>query len=183
MKRQRGKRQGPDDQARERIFVDAMVAVYLSGEERPEKTDAWWQTKRLLTDESVVLVTSAEVYEELLNLYTRWMVKKKNITRERWIELVTNAFTTLDTLTQGVKIPITREDVQNAFEIMQQHRKLDARDSTYVALAKRVGIRRMFSFDRAIDSVEGITRIGELQQKGKTPPPSTDRKKKTKKAA
>lgn len=159
-----------------------MVAAYLIGEERTEKTDAWWQTKRLLTDESVVLVTSAEVYEELLNLYTRWMVKKL-ITRERWIELVTNAFTTLDTLTQGVKIPITREDVQNAFEIMQQHRKLDARDSTYVALAKRVGIRRMFSFDRAIDSVEGITRIGELQQKGKTPPPPKDRKKKTKKAA
>jgi uncharacterized protein len=129
------------------IFVDTNVVMYLIGEDHPHRDDA----RRLLDqafDAEVRLLTSAEVFQEILHRYRR-------IGRQEFIQ---PAFDVLRRITDEV-FPIELEDVELAKSTLLERPRLSARDALHVAVMRRRAISRIFSFDRGFDAVPGIERV------------------------
>ncbi len=122
-------------------FVDTNVFMYAVGREHPLREPA--RTFFIDALESgEVLVTSAEVLQEMLHAYLR-----------------TDRLETLDaalTLARGRTAtiwPTEVEDVELARTLVTRHPALHARDLMHVASCMRRGVRRVMTFDRALGSV------------------------------
>jgi len=129
------------------ILVDSNVPMYLIGAEHPHKHDA----QRLLDaaiSRRVRLVTDAEVLQEILHRYHA-------IQRYDAIQPA------LDVLLAVVDevVPIERETVLRAREILLAQHGLSARDAVHAATMEAVGAQQIMSFDRAFDRLPGITRL------------------------
>jgi predicted nucleic acid-binding protein len=53
------------------------------------------------------------------------------------------------------------DDVLRAKDLLASSDGVSARDALHVAVMDRVGVRRIVSFDRGFDGVEGLERIWE----------------------
>jgi uncharacterized protein len=122
------------------IFVDTNVFMYAVGREHPLREEA--QAFFLEHAESgEVLVSSAEVLQELLHAY-----------------LPVNRIETLDaalTLAEarlGSIWPVEVEDVQLARSFIDAHAALAARDLLHLACCVRHGVTEVKTFDRALRS-------------------------------
>ncbi len=122
-------------------FVDTSVFMYAVGREHPlrEAARAFF-LEALASGE--VLVTSAEVLQELLHAYLR-----------------TDRLATFDAAVTLVRArtasiwPLEAEDVDLARTLVTRHPALDARDLLHVASCMRRGIDRIMTFDRALGAV------------------------------
>lgn len=129
------------------ILVDSNVPMYLIGAEHAHKHDA----QRLLDaaiSRQVRLVTDAEVLQEILHRYHA-------IQRYDAIQPA------LDVLLAVVDevVPIDRDTVLRAREILLAQHGLSARDAVHAATMEAVGAEQIMSFDRAFDRLPGITRL------------------------
>ncbi|MBI2981246.1 MAG: type II toxin-antitoxin system VapC family toxin [Deltaproteobacteria bacterium] len=129
------------------IFVDSNVPMYLIGQEHPHKRDTIVLLDRLASEKRK-LVSSAEVFQELLHRYSA-------IHRDEDIQV---AFDALYGLIEEI-FPVLKEDVFNAKDLVLRYPKLSARDAVHAAQMKRLKIETVFSFDRGFDIVPGIKRI------------------------
>ena len=129
------------------IFVDSNVPMYLVGADHPHKADA----RRLLERHIAAgdrLVTDAEVFQEILHRYVA--IRRR--------DAIGPAFDALRGVVDDV-LALDMEDVEAARVSLRAHPRLSARDALHVSTMRRHGIRRVMSFDRGFDGLEGIDRI------------------------
>jgi len=129
------------------ILVDSNVPMYLVGAPQPHKLDAQRLIEKLIRARQR-LVTDAEVLQEILHRYVA-------IDRR---DAIQPAFDALLAIADEV-LPITRQVVERAKEIVLQYQRLSARDAVHVAVAQQFGIAEILSFDAGFDSLPGIRRI------------------------
>ena len=125
------------------IFVDSNVPMYLVGAPHPNRDRA---VEFLARAPSERLVTSAEVYQEVIHRYA-------SIFRR---EAIGDAFRVLDDLVSTV-FPITRADVGRAGEIVAAYPELSGRDCLHVAVMEANGISRALTFDRGFSTYPNLT--------------------------
>lgn len=122
------------------IFVDANVFMYAVGRAHPLKAEARdFFLKRRSSGE--VLVTSAEVLQELLHAYVP-------VNRLETLE----AALTLARTQVGTVWPVELEDVEMAHSLVTANPALGARDLLHLACCRRRGVERVKTFDRALAS-------------------------------
>lgn len=123
------------------IFVDTNVFMYAVGREHPLREPARAFFLEAL-EERRVLVTSAEVLQELLHVY-----------------LAAGRLETLDaalSLARGRMASIwsiESDDVDLARALVTRHAGLHARDLIHVAACVRRGVERVKTFDRSLGAV------------------------------
>lgn len=129
------------------ILVDANVPMYLIGAAHPHKLDA----QRLLERASSageLLLTDAEVLQEICHRYAA--IERR--------DAIQPAFDTILGVVDDV-LPIAREDVEAAKDILLRYPSLSARDAVHVAVMVRHGIERIMTFDSGFDAHPGIERL------------------------
>lgn len=132
------------------ILVDSNIVMYLVGADDAMRDAA--QTAVVAAHESgAVLVTDAEVYQEILHRYTA-------IGRP---EAIRPCVEVLDRLTAQV-MPVDRAVVTGAIDALAANERLSARDAVHVAVARAHGIERILSFDRGFDAVDDVRRLDDV---------------------
>ena len=130
------------------IFVDSNVPMYIVGTPHPNKDRTEALLEQLRANEER-LVTDVEVYQEILHRYTSI----------RMPHLVDEAFEVLESMTVGDPIAFDKTDILAARDLLRSVPRISARDALHVAIMRRRGISRIFSFDRGFDNCPGIERI------------------------
>lgn len=128
------------------IFIDSNIPMYLVGQPHPHKADAQRLLERLVATRQR-LVTSAEVFQEILHRYAA-------IARR---DAIAPAVEALDGLVDDV-FGIDIQDVRRAQGIVLAY-PVSARDALHVAVMERHGVKEILTFDRGFDGVPGIARI------------------------
>lgn len=120
------------------IFVDTNVIMYAVGREHPLRAEAQAFFEESLASNEV-LVTSAEVLQELMHAYLR-----------------ADRLETLDTALSLARAriptvwPVEAEDVDLARVLVDRHPGLGARDLLHVACCLRRDVVRVRTFDRGL---------------------------------
>lgn len=120
------------------IFVDTNVFMYAVGRPHPLRDDARRFFEEAFEREEL-LVTSAEVLQELLHAYlpvgrTETLAAAFELARSRCHAIW----------------PVEPEDVLRARDLVASRPGLSARDLLYVASCQRREVRRLKTFDRAL---------------------------------
>jgi len=129
------------------ILIDSNIPMYLVGAEHPHKIDAQRLLERCIAERQR-LVTDAEVMQEILHRYSA--IKRNDAIQPA-----------LDALLGVVDevLPVERDDVLSARDILMGGPKLSSRDALHLAIMRRHGIRSILSFDRGFDLFPGVSRI------------------------
>ena len=117
--------------------------MYLVGAPHPNRDRAAAFLAENLAEQ---LVTSAEVYQELIHRYV-------SIDRR---QAIADAFRVLDGIVARV-YSISRADVGSAREIVEQYPELSGRDCLHLAVMRSNGVSRVLTFDRGFARDPGIT--------------------------
>ena len=120
------------------IFVDANVFMYFVGADHPLRNEAR-DFFMLSRERHRLLVTSAEVLQELLHHYLR---------RDRW-PLLDAAFDLVGATVDEVW-PVEKADAEFARNLSARHRGLEARDLVHLACCIRRNPRKLMTFDRGL---------------------------------
>lgn len=129
------------------IFVDSNVPMYLIGSPHPNK-DRAEQALTRLRGEGERFITGVEVYQEILHRYV-------SIRRLEAVELAFRALQGIAsrTLVYGL------EEINTAKSFVEAVPTISARDALHVAVMRKAGVTRIFSYDRGFDAIPGIDRI------------------------
>lgn len=125
------------------IFVDTNVFMYAVGREHPLREEARAFFLEHL-DSGEVLVSSAEVLQELLHAY-----------------LPVNRVATLDAALElaherlGAIWPLEPDDLELARTLIEKHAALKARELVHLACCTRRGVNRVKTFDRPLAAAFG----------------------------
>lgn len=128
------------------IFVDSNIFVYAVGRAHPLRAEA---QKFFLSSlqENRVLVTSAEVLQELMHVY---LPVRRMDTLDAALDL---AVQRMDRI-----LPIDAETVVQARQLVEDHPALTARDLLHLALCSLHQIHDMMTFDRNLQAAFRRTR-------------------------
>ncbi len=129
------------------ILIDSNIPMYLVGATHVHKTEAQRLLERLVADRQRLL-TDAEVLQEILHRYVA-------INRR---DAIQPAYDTLLGIVDQV-LPVDREVLEGAKQIVLGYRDLSARDAVHLAVMRRHGIERILTFDPGFDNFPGITRL------------------------
>lgn len=129
------------------IFVDSNIPMYLVGAAHPHKADAQRLLERAVAGGDK-LVTSAEVFQEILHRYTA--IGRRDAIQPAWDALVA--------VTDEV-FAIEMADADRARAIVLERQALSARDALHAAVMERHGVARILSFDAGFDTLPGLTRL------------------------
>ena len=129
------------------IFVDSNVPMYMVGTPHPNQERAIVLIDELI-DNGERLITSVEVYQEILHRYTA-------IRRPQSID---DAFEALDRLVDEVR-PYGMPQIRAARVSLATVTGISARDARHVAVMQAAGCSRVLSFDTGFGDCPGITRI------------------------
>lgn len=129
------------------IFIDTNIPVYLVGAAHPNRDLAFAAVDRAVRG-GTRLVTSAEVMQELLHLYSH----------RKLLQAVQPALEVLRGLVDEV-FPIEAADVERAHAVLRAHAGLSARDALHVAVMQRREVPRILSYDQGFDRIETIERL------------------------
>ena len=121
--------------------------MYLVGAAHPHKEKSQTILEDLLR-KGEDLVTDAEVFQEILHRFVA-------IQRP---EAIAPAFDVIQAAVEEI-YPVEYNDVLAAKDILQRISRLTARDAIHLAIMKRRGIGKIFSFDSDFDDLPGIYRI------------------------
>lgn len=129
------------------IFVDSNIPMYLVGAAHAHKADAQRLLERCAL-ERTKLVTSAEVFQEILHRY---------VAIQR-LDAIHPAFEALHAVVDEV-VPIDHAAVRRAKEIVLGHNGISARDGLHLAVMEQHGVQKIMSFDRGFDRYPGVVRL------------------------
>jgi predicted nucleic acid-binding protein len=129
------------------ILIDSNIPMYLVGADEVRRAAAQ-AAVRAARAMGMVLVTDAEVYQEVLHRYTAI----------RRPEAIRPCVEVLDRLASRV-LAIDRLTISGAMQILDQVDGLSARDAVHVAAARQHAISHLLSFDAGFDLVAGMTRL------------------------
>jgi predicted nucleic acid-binding protein len=121
--------------------------MYLVGAAHAHKDDAQRLLERAVQD-GIKLVTSAEVFQELLHRYTA--IGRRDAIQPAW-----------DALRSVVDevFPVEMADAERARGIVLERQTLSARDALHLSVMERRGVLRIMSFDAGFDAYPGIARV------------------------
>ena len=119
--------------------------MYIVGDDDRHKVDAQSAVERL-AGEGDRLVTSSEVFQEILHRYL-------SIARRDAIE---PAFETLRGIVDQV-LTVEEADVFAAKDLIHAHPRMSARDAVHIAVMRHHQITEILSFDRGFDTVTGTS--------------------------
>jgi predicted nucleic acid-binding protein len=120
------------------IFVDTNVLMYAVGRKHPFREEARDFFRTALESEEV-LVTSAEVLQELLHAY---LPVGRSATLDAALALAQGRCAQL--------WPVEVDDVLLARNLMDRHPGLGARDLLHLACCRRRGVKRVKTFARGL---------------------------------
>ena len=129
------------------IFVDSNIPMYLVGAPHINKDRAVALLTRLVRD-GERFVTDVEVYQEILHRYTA-------INR---LDAIDPAFESLDRIVDEV-FAFSMPEIRAAKELIESVAGLSARDALHVAVMRKAGANRIFSFDDGFDACYDIVRL------------------------
>ena len=129
------------------IFVDSNVPMYLVGADHPLKRRVIELVPQLLGAHEV-LVTSAEVFQEIVHRYVALRDKSH----------LSAAYEALEAMVTAVS-EVTKADVDRARSLSAQYDGLSSRDCLHVAVMRRLGTDRVWSYDDRFDAVPAIRRV------------------------
>lgn len=121
--------------------------MYIMGDDERHKRDARHVLERVARERKR-LVTSSEVFQELLHRYGAGARADR----------LEPAFETLQGIVEDV-LAVEGTDVFAAKDLLYAHPRLSARDALHVAVMRRHEIKEIVSFDRGFDAVSGIKRL------------------------
>ena len=127
------------------IFIDSNIPMYLVGGPHPNK-DAARRVLERAVGAGRPLVTSAEVFQEILHRYQA--IKRP--------DAIVRAWETLHGLSERV-LPVTFDDVTRARDLIALYR-VSARDALHVAVMEAAGIEEVMTFDTGFDAVPTVRR-------------------------
>jgi uncharacterized protein len=129
------------------IFVDSNVPMYLVGSAHPHKADAQRLLEQAVAD-GRKLVTSAEVFQEILHRYTA--IDRRDAIQPAWDALAAVA---------DEVFPVDLTDANRARTIVLERHGLSARDALHAAVMARHAVTDILSFDAGFDLVPGLRRV------------------------
>ena len=129
------------------IFIDSNVPMYLVGSDHRNKRRSIEILDRLIREQEA-MVTSVEIYQEILHRYTA-------INRR---DAIGPAFESLRGLTDDV-LTFGMAEINRARSLLETLQDLSARDALHVAVMQSAGINRILSFDSGFDSCPGMERV------------------------
>lgn len=129
------------------IFIDSNIPMYLVGATHPHKGDAQRLLERAVADGDK-LVTSAEVFQEILHRYTA--IGRRDAIQPAWDVLAGTA---------DEVFAIDLADADRARVVVLERQALSARDALHAAVMQRHGVTRIMSFDAGFDAIPGVTRL------------------------
>lgn len=133
--------------AGERDFLDANILIYAVGAPSLHK-ESCAEVLRAVADYRLRAVTSVEVLQEILHLYTR---------RNQRAQAVMLA-EELAGLVEEV-LPLTEADFRRALHLHTQFPWLSARDSLHAAVMYGNDLAQILTVDAHFDGLPGIERI------------------------
>lgn len=129
------------------IYVDSNVPMYLVGAEHPNKQRVVELVSRLLSARER-LVTSAEAFQEILHRYLAIRDRRH----------LAAAYEALEAMA-SVVFDVTKGDVDEARAISGSYPELSSRDCLHVAVMRRIGVTRIWSYDAGFDAIPAIQRV------------------------
>ncbi|HEX9562663.1 MAG TPA: type II toxin-antitoxin system VapC family toxin [Gemmatimonadaceae bacterium] len=129
------------------IFIDSNIPMYLVGAAHPNK-DASRRLLESCIERAERLVTSAEVYQEILHRY--------NAIRRP--DAIAPAFGALSGVVDEV-FPVELADVERARDLLLIQPELSSRDALHAAIMRRHGVSRILTFDSGFDRIPGAERV------------------------
>ncbi len=128
------------------VFVDANIPMYLMGDDHSHKIECQRLVERFASERRR-LVTSSEVFQELLHRY---------VGPERR-EALEAAFHTLRGVVDNV-FSVREQDVFAAKDLAHAHPRLSSRDAVHAAVMRRNHVSEILSFDRGFDLLPWVVR-------------------------
>ncbi|MBI2896713.1 MAG: type II toxin-antitoxin system VapC family toxin [Deltaproteobacteria bacterium] len=129
------------------IYVDSNVPMYLVGAAHPNKQRVIELVPQLLGARDV-LVTSAETFQEIVHRYV-------HLADRRHLDAAYEALESLVSRT----VDVTKADVDLARSHSGHAATLSSRDCLHLAIMRRVGCRKVWTYDRGFDAAPGIVRV------------------------
>jgi len=129
------------------IFIDSNIPMYLIGAEHANKKRSVDLLQELVRNEER-LVTSIEVYQEILHRYTAI----------RRLDAIDPAMDTLSALVDEI-LGFGMDEIHKARMLIGSVDEISARDAFHAAVMERAGVTRILSFDSGFDSCPGIERL------------------------
>jgi uncharacterized protein len=128
------------------VFVDANIPMYAAGSAHPAKKPCIAFLRKVAAGK-MEAATDAEVFQEILHRFAA-------------IERREDGFRLFDLFSRVMQVvlPIERQDVVAARNVLAQYGSLNARDAIHAAVMARRGIRRIYSYDAHFDGIAGIER-------------------------
>ena len=139
-------------------FLDSNVFLYAAGSEHPLRAPCRRAIEEVAAGD-LAAVTSSEVVQEILHVLSR-----RHLTREA-VRLARSAAEVV----AGV-LPVRREEVALACELIERHSEISVRDAIHVATMQLNGISEIMTADRHFSAIEGVRRIDPALRDGLTAP-------------
>jgi hypothetical protein len=129
------------------IFLDTNIFLYAAGKSHPQRAPCAALLERAGRGE-VEAVTSAEVVQEILHVWTRRGRRKDAVALARRVVLL---FPNL--------LAVARADVALACDLLSRYQGLSVRDAVHAATMLQNKIQRIASVDPDFDVIREITRV------------------------
>jgi uncharacterized protein len=129
------------------IYVDSNVPMYLVGAPHPHKQRVVDLVSRLISTLEP-LVTSAETFQEIVHRYLALRDRRH----------LDAAYEALEAMV-GRVTEMSKADVDAARALSGQYGGLSSRDCLHVAVMKRLGCTKVWTYDTGFDAVPGLQRI------------------------
>ncbi|MGH9368158.1 MAG: type II toxin-antitoxin system VapC family toxin, partial [Thermoanaerobaculia bacterium] len=130
-----------------RAVLDTHVFLSAAGASHPAK-EPCARVLRRVAEGSLEATINSEVVQEILYLLAGRGRRGDGVVLARHVAAL---FPDL--------LPVTREDVLGACDLVQRYPKLSVRDAIHAASMLRNGLKRVISVDADFDQIRGIRRI------------------------
>ena len=130
-----------------RAFLDTNIPMYAAGRDHPAKAPCISLLRRIAEGE-IDAVIDAEVLQEILHRFSAIGRLQDGL----------RLFDEFERIVSDV-IPVEHRDVAEARAILERRPEISSRDAIHVAIVRRYGIETVYSYDRHLDGIDGITRL------------------------
>ena len=130
-----------------RVFLDTNIFLYATGGSHPQREPCARVLLRV-ADKTLEATINSEVVQEILYVLTRRGQRGEALTLARHL---TSLFPEL--------LPVTRDDILGACELLRNYPRLPVRDAVHAATMLRNGLSTIVSVDADFDQVSQIRRL------------------------
>lgn len=129
------------------IYVDSNIPMYLVGADHPNKRRVIDVSTQLIGARES-LITSAETFQEVIH---RYLALRDSVH-------LNAAYEALEALVSTVS-EVSKHDVDEARALTGQYPALSSRDCLHIAVMRRLGCDRIWSYDDGFDQVGAVRRV------------------------